>query len=193
MAAQDRRAALIAATVPLLRTHGLDVTTRQIAQAAGVAEGTIFGVFPDKGTLIRAALMHALDPDDTIAALGAIAATAGLRERLIAAADLINARFTTNALLLSAARGLATDSTAMLRMVHNRERLINALTGLVTPHRAELRLDPGSVARALLLLLGANTYGPFGDPDKFTGTEMVALLLDGLLVRATETTTTEVP
>ncbi len=52
MAPEDRRAALIAATIPLLREHGLDVSTRQIAQAAGVAEGTIFGVFPDKNSLV---------------------------------------------------------------------------------------------------------------------------------------------
>lgn len=193
MAPQDRREALIAATVPLLRAHGLDVSTRQIAQAAGVAEGTIFGVFPNKGTLIHAAMLHALDPDDTITALGAIAPTLGLRDRLNAAADLINQRFTTNARLLSAARSLAMDSMSPLRIAENRERLINALTGLIAPHRAQLRLDPGTVSRALLLLLGANTYGPFGDPERFTGDEMVALLLDGLLVRATETTTTEVP
>ena len=56
MAPEDRRAALIAATVPLLHEHGLDVSTRKIAEAAGVAEGTIFGVFPDKHSLVVAAL-----------------------------------------------------------------------------------------------------------------------------------------
>jgi AcrR family transcriptional regulator len=35
MAPEDRRAALIAATVPLLHEHGLDVSTRKIAEAAG--------------------------------------------------------------------------------------------------------------------------------------------------------------
>ena len=42
------------ATLPLLRAHGLSITTRQIAEAAGVAEGTIFGVFPDKEALLQA-------------------------------------------------------------------------------------------------------------------------------------------
>ena len=35
----------------------------------------------------------------------------------------------------------------------------------------------------LLLFCGANTFGPFGDPDAFNGDEMVSLLLDGLLIR----------
>ncbi|HBX79727.1 MAG TPA: TetR/AcrR family transcriptional regulator, partial [Propionibacteriaceae bacterium] len=41
----DRRRALIAATRPLLAEFGPDVSTRRIAEAAGVAEGTIFRVF----------------------------------------------------------------------------------------------------------------------------------------------------
>ena len=51
LAPDDRRAALIEATLPLLREHGTAVSTRQIADAAGVAEGTIFRVFPDKNSL----------------------------------------------------------------------------------------------------------------------------------------------
>jgi len=39
------------------------------------------------------------------------------------------------------------------------------------------------VAQTLLLFCGANTYGPFGEPDGFRGAELVSLLLDGLLIR----------
>ena len=72
MAPEERRAALIAATIPLLREHGPDVSTRQIAHAAGVAEGTIFGVFSDKNTLLATALASALDPRPTLDAIAAI-------------------------------------------------------------------------------------------------------------------------
>jgi AcrR family transcriptional regulator len=189
LAPADRRAALVAATVPLLHEHGLDVSTRQIAHAAGVAEGTIFGVFPDKNSLIVAALLQALDPQPTVDAIAAIDPGAGLRDRLTAAADLINERFAGNAHLMSAARSLALSTAAHPEaaqcMALSRERLLEALTGVIEPDAAALRRSPGTVARLLLLFCGANTYGPFGDPKRFDGDEMVSLLLDGLLVPPT--------
>ena len=50
----ERRAEIIATTLPLLMEHGSAMTTRQIAEAAGIAEGTIFRVFEDKTALIEA-------------------------------------------------------------------------------------------------------------------------------------------
>ena len=58
----ERRAAIIAATLPLLRTIGPPVTTREIAKAAAVAEGTIFSVFADKDDLIEATARAGFDP-----------------------------------------------------------------------------------------------------------------------------------
>ena len=62
MAPDERRRAIVDAVVPLLLEHGDDVTTRQIAEAAGIAEGTIFRVFPDKAALLLAAAEEIINP-----------------------------------------------------------------------------------------------------------------------------------
>jgi AcrR family transcriptional regulator len=187
LAPEERREALIAATIPLLHEHGLDVSTRQIATAAGVAEGTIFGVFESKSSLVVCSVVKALDPQGTLDGLEAIDRGLPLRERLVQATELVHTRFAENAHLMTAARKLifagAADPKAQERMSSSRERLQAALSSVVEPDAAKLRRPPAEVVRLLLLFCGANTYGPFGDPDGFSSEETVSLLLDGLLKR----------
>jgi len=64
---------IVDAVIPLLLQHGKAVTSRQIADAAGVAEGTIFRAFGDKDALIAAALEKFFDPEPLRAKLRAIA------------------------------------------------------------------------------------------------------------------------
>ena len=71
---------------------------------------------------------------------------------------------------------------AQSRMSSSRERLRDALISVIEPDAALLRRPPRAVAQMLLLFCGANTYGPFGDPDNFSGAETASLLLDGLLI-----------
>lgn len=72
LAPDERRAALVAATRPLLLEHGLNITTKQVAEAAGVAEGTIFRAFETKDRLFCAVLQDALDPAPAVARILAV-------------------------------------------------------------------------------------------------------------------------
>ena len=65
----ERRAAIITATAPLLRERGREISTREIAEAAGIAEGTIFRVFASKEELIDAVIDDAFDPTSSYQAL----------------------------------------------------------------------------------------------------------------------------
>ena len=72
LAPEDRREAILDAVIPLLRERGRAVSTKEIAEAAGVAEGTLFRAFGDKDALIRAAIERMFDPLPFRAALRAI-------------------------------------------------------------------------------------------------------------------------
>ena len=83
LAPQERRQAIVEATVPLLLEHGRETTTRQVAEAAGIAEGTIFRVFESKHELFQCTLEHAFDFQPFLDDLARIEPTGSLRERLL--------------------------------------------------------------------------------------------------------------
>ncbi|HYQ74175.1 helix-turn-helix domain-containing protein [Cellulomonas sp.] len=92
MSRDERRAAIALATVPLLEAHGAQVSTRQIAVAAGVAEGTLFRAFDDKVELLTAAAERALDPTAGVAEIDDLPAAADLAAELTQLADVMAAR-----------------------------------------------------------------------------------------------------
>jgi AcrR family transcriptional regulator len=188
MAPDDRRAALIAATIPLLRAHGTSISTRQIAEAAGVAEGTIFRVFPDKSSLIRAAVLSAFDPQPTLDALTAIELDGPLRDRLKAIAGVLSDRVADIHVLI----GLLRTASGLADPFEFREQLVNsamvvreAIAERIQGDAAELRRSPTVVAHLLSSIISSTRRGgPFpvpGEPS-IPSDEVVDLLLDGLLV-----------
>ena len=108
----ERRAEIVAATLPLLLVHGASVTTRQIAEAAGIAEGTIFRVFPDKESLIAAVVESAFDTKTVDAALAAIDPTLPLEPRLVAAVEILRRRFADILQLRTAVEMMQLSATA---------------------------------------------------------------------------------
>jgi len=96
MPPDERRAAIIAAVVPLLHEHGEAVTCRQIAEAAGIAEGTIFRVFADKDELLLAAFDREVDLAPLEAAIRSIDSALAFEQRLIEATELVQRRVSTS-------------------------------------------------------------------------------------------------
>ena len=78
----DRRSSILEAATSLLLEHGWAVTTKQIADTAGVAEGTIYRYFPTKPELLRQAVSQVLDPGHQLAGFATIEPTAALDDKL---------------------------------------------------------------------------------------------------------------
>lgn len=63
---------IIDAVIPVLIEQGRAVTTKQLAEAAGLGEGTIFRAFGDKESLIEAAAARYFDPEPLLQSLRSI-------------------------------------------------------------------------------------------------------------------------
>ncbi|MBT0995281.1 TetR/AcrR family transcriptional regulator [Cellulomonas sp. DKR-3] len=85
---EERRAAILRAVRGVVLERGAGVTTRELAQAAGVAEGTLFRVFEDKNALVRATVLAAVDPAADVPILAAVGVGTPLEERVRAVLDI---------------------------------------------------------------------------------------------------------
>ena len=89
----ERREALIQAAIGVIRERHTLPTTRQIAEAAEVAQGTIFRVFANKEELFDAVIDRTFDSGTLHEGLAKIDGSTGLESVMIQVVGLLQARF----------------------------------------------------------------------------------------------------
>jgi len=191
MSPDDRRRTIIDAARPLLLEHGDRLTTRAIADAAGIAEGTIFRVFPDKDALLHAVAADTLDPPDgREKLLAALEGVADLPTKVRVTAELMLRRSDQVVAVMMALRKhwmsdgrahAAEDKLGPPQFVVDAHRaLLERLTEVFEPHADELRVAPRRAALLLrTLVLGSRNPGVRPE-DRLTADDVADVLLHGI-------------
>lgn len=172
---EDRQAMIIESTMPLLVEHGPELTSKQIAEAAGVAEGTIFRAFGDKETLIEATIEKFLDPEPLRRELRAIPVDLDLDDKMLRIVELMRKRFSEVFRVMAAIR--------KPHVPHHDSRRIfgEIISEVLSPHLAELTWSPERCGQVVRLVTFASSLKPFNAGVEFDSRELTTILLYGLV------------
>lgn len=159
-----RRAAIIEATLPLIERHGTAVTTRQVAEAACVAEGTIFRVFDSLQALIEATIASAFSKERLAALLEGVDLGDTLPAMTASTLELLTRRLhSIRSVLMATHHSVNAPDTCMRdELLARRQELDGWLASRFTPFSAELNVTPEQyVAHLRQLATGASlNLGP---------------------------------
>ncbi len=180
----DRRAAILAAVAPVVLERGPAATTRQLAAAACVAEGTLFRVFSGKDELVTEAAKAILHSDAHLDRFAAIDPALPLPERLgeIAAVwQEVAGSFLRVVVAFSAERHRLGDPRDLIdqQAAREAERII---AGLIAPDAARFRMPVAEVVEILRGLVMMSVH-PRDIGPPMSAERVVDLLLHGVTVR----------
>jgi AcrR family transcriptional regulator len=171
---------IVDAVIPLITERGADITSKQIAEAAGVAEGTIFRAFGDKESLIEAAAEKFFDPETALDRLRGIDPDDPLPVKIGQLIEQLRGRFN-GALRVMTAVGRKQTPRPPDPEVYNQ-----ILTQIFAPDVERLTLPPRRIAHLVRLLTFASSVPPVNDADTpFTTEELTELVLNGIQTHPT--------
>ena len=184
MSPAERRDALVVATILAIRQFGAMPTTRQIADAAGVAEGTIFRVFDTKDELRTAVLRHTFDPVPLFEKLSRVDQTRPLRQMLIEVVGLLHERLS-GTFTVMRALGLSAPPAEAIGTSAEQVRQDTAalLQRLIEPHQGELTMPAEQFGHILRMLAFAGSHRDITHGRMLTAEQTVDVLLFGALRR----------
>ncbi len=166
--------------VPLFLEHGSSLTTRQLAEHLGIAEGTIFRAFGDKDSLVRAAVQTFFEQGRARMAEGIVDPSLPLDEKV--------------ATVVSGARAWMRSMFAMLSLVDRSEipglmsnrrddAYREAIAAAFAPDADELRIPTDRLGSVMRIANIAASAARFDEHAALTDDELVDFILYGIAGR----------
>ncbi len=189
MTPNERRKAIIDAVAPLLLEHGTSLTTRQLAEAAGVAEGTLFRVFESKQDLIAAAALAALEAEPAIVQLAELPSEQTLTERVTSILEILQQEIRrTRALLMAVFHRPGEGEPTGPPPGHHRkpfhhdrqQRVAEAIALALQEYAAQLTRPPRTVAGVLQAMAFASTFHLNDDHSLTEPSDVADVVLHGI-------------
>lgn len=175
----ERRSMIIHAVMPLLLVHGRSVTSRQIAEAAGIAEGTIYRAFGNKDSLIEAVIAHLLDPEPMRFALRAIDPELPLETKVFAIVATMRERFAV-VFRLMAVLGVERPTMPSQRALYS-----DIITDCLGGDSSGLNFTPAEVGQIIRLVAFSSVFPQLNAGSEFSTEQLTSIILYGVAGTAT--------
>jgi AcrR family transcriptional regulator len=177
MAPDDRRRMIAEQAVPLFLEHGAALTTRQLADELGIAEGTIFRAFGDKDSLVRAAVQTFMEQSQARMADGLVDPALPLEKKV---AVLVHG---TRVWMQNMFRMVALVPREDIPQIMHRPRdneYQTAIAAAFEPDADRLTIPLDRLAAVMSIAGVAANARRFGDAQGLTDEELVHFILYGI-------------
>ena len=183
MSPEERRAAIVRAARPLFLEHGQATSTRLVAEAAGIAEGTVFRAFATKQELVDAVLDAEFDPEAFLDDVRSIDPSLDLRERLVQYTTLLQRRFV-GIFALMAALGVPKPPSRFTDAAARRRLAQEGLAALLADDADRFSMPLDRVVHLVRLLTFSGSHPHISDQRPLSPEEIADVILHGVLRRS---------
>jgi AcrR family transcriptional regulator len=166
---------IIDAVIPLLIEHGKAVTSKQIAESAGIAEGTVYRAFGDKDSLIAAAVAKYMDPKPLRDSIASLDPTLSLEFKVHAMVSMLRAHFAKVFRMTAVLEGYRPPPGPV-----DRSGFTAIIVRVLGDDIPRLNCSPQRVAQVIRLMTFSASVPQLNDESMLTDEEIAEIVLNGV-------------